>query len=236
MSEGRAALSGALACLLLSSCDPCGTTIGCERPPAVVVAGQIVDESTGRPVAGVRVTLRADSGVAAGESASLTTDDGSFQQQLSASETGTARLTVTVHRPGKPAYQRPGILAEATTQAGDGLVLPLWVDARPRFPYVIITFAGVPSNGVPGIELEFQRTGGVVLYSDSGPVDRVTGVTGENGWSFLMASTWSEVVGEVVGDLTVRVPGVTEFVIQGATFASSERFRPAFLFITIPIS
>lgn len=223
--------------IALGGCDPCGFTIGCERAPAIVVVGHILDEDTGRPVARTRVAVRVDSGVATGQDESITGADGGFELELRAGAVGPAFVTVEVSRPGKPSYRRPDIATAATSLAGDAVVLPPWLDARPRFSYVIVTFAGIPSAGVPGVELEFQRTGGQVMYSDSGIVERVVGATGENGWSFLMSGLWTDVVGDVIGDLTVRAPGdATPRTIRGASFRSSELYRPPFAFITIPVS
>jgi hypothetical protein len=239
--SGRSgSLSGVVVVLTvaaLAACNPCGATLGCDVAATAGVVGQIVDEAGGRPVAGVRVTAQADSGVAmAGQSRAATTGaDGGFELELPATGEGIAHLTLQVSRDGKQPYTVP-LIVHATTNAGDASVQLPWIDSRPRFYFVVVIFRENFDNVVGNAIVEFDRASGPLLYSADGVTNHVAGTTGENGWVFLMEDVWTDRVGTVVGTITIRLPapGGT-VVVPNASFTASQHYNPAAGFVTIPV-
>ena len=237
MRRRRGSAVFVVAALALSSCDPCGATSGCERAPTVTIVGQLLDDASGRPAAGVRVAVRADSGVASGQRETVTNDDGAYQVDIPASDVGTAYLTFEITAPGKPAYIVPRITANATTRAGDATVFRPWVDGKPTLPYVVVLFDAETGAGIGGASLEFLRTGGPDIHSVGVVPAVVHGTTGRDGWIFPFTGLWANVGGTVVGDLVIRLPqNNTPIVIPNATFDVSPEFRPPFAFVTIPLT
>jgi hypothetical protein len=211
--------------LIGGGCEPCAFT-ACSRAPAIVVVGQLVDESTGRPVSGATIGMREASAPSSSEVTTQTALDGAFQVSLPSASVGSATLVVAVAAPGKRPYVVPDLPARATTSAGDATVLPPWSAARPVFPHVVIV--NVNGVGTEGILVEFQRTGGRQLLN-GGPVSAVQAHSVDQGYTFLLRGLTTDTSGAVIGDLTIHLPAPAQpLIIQGVSFTSQPQFNAQF--------
>jgi hypothetical protein len=221
----------ALCCALsffVTSCDPCGTTLGCAQSPRLAVVGQIVDENTGVPAGGVQVEMRQQSGTAlVGPTAITTTrSDGVFELELAATDLTYTHVSFTITAPGKAPYSVPDVRTRGTLKTGEATVLPPWVSAHPTFPYVLVFFKSViTEEPVPNTDIEFRRTGGVGLLQGDAEVTSAQGATDGAGWVYLFSGLNADRTGNLVGDLIVRLPS-GPVVIPAASFPAVARFRP----------
>jgi hypothetical protein len=223
------ALAAITVLLTLVACNPCSTTFSCEQSPRVAVLGQILDESSGMPVAGARIGMQRASGVGLfGAPAVMTTaDDGVFQLEMLAAEVGESVVTIDVASPGRPPYQVLGVKARASVQTGEATVLRPWVSANPVFPWVVELFRnGTSDTRIVNSAVEFRRTGGVRMLSGGVEVNRAAATTNDVGWVFPFLGLTADAAGDVVGDLIVRLAPLDSAVLIGLHFPAVPVFGP----------
>jgi hypothetical protein len=218
---------------LAMGCDPCGTTLGCTQAPTTTLVGQLVDDSSGRPVSNATVEMRYVSGVALTPAVVTTSssDDGSFELSASASELGQSTVSITVAEEGEQPYFIPNFQVESSTLRGSATVLPPWVGSRPRLPVAIIVLDrdGKP---IPGsVTMEFRRSSGPRLFTASGPVDVVSGST-DGGYIFLFGGTFTDTIGEVLGTLSVHYAAGDTSVVS--SFSSTPQFGLRHSVVVVP--
>ena len=171
--------------------------------PYLFIVGEVRDRLTGAPVRDARVTLSQLSGVdVSGPPLQFVTDgDGRFFTQLDAGDVGPISLEAVITAPGYPRSYR--INVHQRTQfvdrpARDVTVLRL----RPAFQYVGEVTRRGSREVLPGVTVEFRRTGGIPVSPEV--VSPAVNALG------LFAITPEPLVdvenGEMTGDLTITPP------------------------------
>lgn len=234
-AEARVAVvAGFVMCAaFVIACDPCSTTAGCTQEPRVTLVGQLVDDSSGRPVGGAKLEMSYVSGVALTPAGVTTRSaaDGSFELSASASAVGQSVVSITIAQPGRIPYVVPSFAIKSSRIGGSATVLAPWVGSRPSMPVAIIV-EDRDGKPIPGaVTMEFRRTSGPRLYSGMTPVSVVSGAT-DGGYIFLFGSTFTDTVGNVVGSLFVRYAGGDTTV--PATFSSTQLFHLRHSIIVVP--
>ena len=206
------------------ACDPCSTTIGCSQAPTATLVGQLVDDSSGRPVAEATLEMRYVGGITLTPSVVTTRSsaDGSFELSAAASAPGQSVVAITVAQNGEPPYFVPNFRIESSPVSGNATVLPPWVGSRPSIP-VALTVEDQAGNQIPGaVSMVFRRVSGPQLFSGTTPINEVAGST-PGGYIFLFGGTFTDTVGEVAGRLFVQYAGGDTVV--AASFSSTPVFR-----------
>lgn len=234
----RFAVMAATLTASVSACDPCAGTFRCDGVTEAAIVGQIVDAATGEPLAGVRVEMTAEGGVARPGAAAATTTgtDGVFQLAIPATSRGDAIVTAVVAPPGQPSYSVPGIRVAVTGIAGDATVLHPWAAARPAIPYVIVVYRDVLlENAVVGAVVEFTRTGGPRMFSGDDIVTTVSGAVDAMGWIYLFAQLRAESAGVITGNLRIYSPTGGIYEVQGVTWTAVPRFQQPTAIVVVAI-
>lgn len=197
---------------LTAACDPCAG-IGACVAPQVRYVGSVTTLFPDIPAREVRVEFVRRGGVEMEEGVLTAVSDsaGRFVLEGRAREEGTVTGDLTFH---PPTPIRPvtitGVQMETARAAGEIRRLGTWSVEYPFFSYRGLLFHR--NNGQPpakGIEVEFRRTGGIPIEPDTFTVR-----TDEGGFFSLRPRT--TVVGEVVGDLVVRLlPPFQPYVVRG---------------------
>ena len=225
---------------VLSACDPCGTTIGCESALHVTVTGRIVDESTGAAIAGAQLTMQRDGGgVGLEPLVSSTRSDGAgaFELTARAVSAGEAMVRVSVQAPGLAAYVVPGMRVQTKTRDGEGTVLWPWTAQRPHFPFVLIVRRDPFTEiGVDSAHVEFRRTAGPQLVFRDAPIDTLRGYTDSMGWLYLFRDIRADRAGTVTGDLLIWTSATGDtLVLPQVTWEAVPRFKQPTLPVVVGI-
>lgn len=182
--------------------------------PFVDYVGELIYRRLGIPLAYSNVRFVRTSGARLARGDTVRTSagpDGYFYLEAVAVETGevVGDLTLT-----PPDFPRPYVIR--------GVRLPVRLtDRLPTFDrsfrvgatleYVLEVRARGTNQPLVGADVEFRRTGGVLLMRDV-----VTGRTGAGGRVLLAPAPQTEAAGDVIGDVTVRGGGLaTPFVVRG---------------------
>ena len=211
------------------ACDPCSGVSGCKAAPHVGIAGQLLNDTTGRPERGATMDFVRVGGTAL-ESDSLrtTTDaDGLFGFDVVASDTGGVTADIVVRPRSGPGYRARGVRIPTTTRGGDVFALPPWSSKPHVGDFGEVFRRGGANEVVPSVNIEFRRTGGVAFRDLPSGVYNTT--TSASGFFALFGDQLSPIdAGEVVGDLTIFLPtppGPT--VHKDFRVTSSPEFRHA---------
>jgi hypothetical protein len=214
---------------VIGACDPCAGTLSCEQAPRVAIVGQILDQSTGAPVAGARIEMRPSSGPPFLSSVAGTTtgSQGTFEVELLTGSIGDAVVTIRVASPGKPPYDVLQVPTRATISTGEATVLRPWVSANPTLPYVVeLYLAGTSDDRVANSQVVFRRTSGVRLFRDGVELTTTSAMTNDAGWVFPFFGLTSDNAGDVVGDLVVYFSATDSAVVPGLVFPAVPIFGP----------
>lgn len=193
--------------IALSACEPCAGLVGCTVAPHAAVTGQILDDGSGRPVAGVVVDLIRTGGVLLERDSIRTKTDamGLFGFDVGAERDGETVVTMVVRPPSGTSYRANGVVLQTTNRAAEARVMPPW-STVPHLPdYVEIHRRGAPGEALPGVEFEFKRTGGVDFQNLPSGVFRSAANASALAPMFGDAVRPSD-AGVMVGDLTVFLP------------------------------
>lgn len=170
--------------------------------PYVEFIGVLFDRRDGRPLAGAHLTILRTGGVAvsAPDSVEFTADnDGRFYYETRAAEPGWMTADLVVRAPSLPrVYRLSGVGFEATYLDRIPEVAGAWRIGA-GLPYVGVLFRRGSLIVSAGIEVEFQRTGGIAADPDTFVV-----VTNADGAFSLVTTPLAD--GVLVGDLIVRPP------------------------------
>ena len=170
--------------------------------PYIEFIGVLFDRRDGRLLAGARLTILRTGGVAvsAPDSVEVTVDsDGRFLYDTRAAEPGGMIADLVVTAPSLPrAYRLPGVRFEATYLDRVPQVAAAWRIGA-GLPYVGVLFRRGSLIVSAGIEVEFQRTGGIAADPDTFVVS-----TNANGAFSLVTTPLAD--GVLVGDLIIRPP------------------------------
>ncbi len=176
------------ALLVLTACDPCSGVAACRTAPTMALSGQVVDGSTGKPVAGVVMTV--------GAAHTRSDDEGLWELSQAIDSTATV-VDVTVQAPGKGAYTVKALPVRALTMKGDVQNVGRWTSV----PYARYQ-STVLRHGQPviGASLTFSRTAGA-------PAEAVIPTSYSNGVGiFYLELRGGGALGTVVGTLSVSHP------------------------------
>ena len=226
---------GMLAMMMLA-CDPCSGVAQCgaaDSSPYLAIDGQIVEAATGDGVDGVRVDVvrRGGVSVAVDSLSTVTADGGHWRVRFSPTVAGAIDADARVTTPAGLSYTVRGLHFTSSVRGGDANLVDRWV-ANPYFPNLGEFYVrGTDDQRVAGATVEFRRTSGVGLVG-AGVKDGVfTGTTDFAGRLPLFtvngAGVFSNVVGEVVGDLIVHRSPTDSSIVRGLHVASSYVYRRA---------
>lgn len=219
---GAMALLAGAALLASAGCDPCAGTASCEGEPRVSLSGQIVD-ALGHGVSGTRVSV-----LVGGDSVvTSTSSDGFWHVEHAATGTGSERVDVVVETAGESSYRVNGVEVPLVTRGGDAHLLDRWLYA-PYFPaQVELYYRGTTDTRASKAEVTFRRTGGVALLPGADTVTRATTDAGGRA-TVLSPSQVAAAFGEIIGDLTVKLPGdLGTSVITGVRIQNSYKYKDA---------
>ena len=170
--------------------------------PYVAFLGVLSNRADGRPLSGARVTIVRTGGVelTASDSFDIAADTtGYFFFDVAAQDAGALTTDMIVHAPALPqASRRSGVVFTAQyqdrlTQVGGAWTLGTWL------PWVgVLVHRGSESRSA-GIEIDFQRTGGIPVRPDTFVVH-----TNQDGAFALSPTPLAQ--GAVVANLIVRPP------------------------------
>ncbi len=223
----RGASAAALALLLvlgLAACEPCAGLSSCGGDPSVSYRGALDVRHPDIPKAGLRVVFRPSGGVPVeGDSVVALTDTaGVFTLRADARGEGTLRGDLSVVLPGEFGTLLLGQVELATSDLrGDVRFLSTW-KVDPYLAYIGAVFDRRTDRGVPGVTVEFRRTGGIRIRPEQ--FTTVTNTAGLFGFSPVPLGR-----GKVKGELTIRAPGLRARTdtIEVSTFDTDEaRLKP----------
>lgn len=209
-----------------AACDPCFGVAGCDGPKRAGLTGRILDDVSGRPVAGVSVDILWRSGVelAIDSTRVHSNGDGLFSAEIDALGIGISFVDVVVSPPNAAPYRVRNVPVLVRPRRGESTVLPAWSSA-PSLPDLGAAFRrGVPPTPLPETDVEFRRTGGTAV---TGLInERFTTRTGPDGWfRFFSKQVVPQSGDELLGELTLDLPpfGPTT---RPASVTPSPVFRP----------
>ena len=216
--------------LLFGACDPC-TGLGSCVAPQVRYQGVLTQGiglgREGPPAAGIKVKFVPTGGIGLREDTLFASSDseGRFTVEGEAEGEGvvTGELIIYPPEPITPVLVR-GVRMATSRGVGDLHRLGEW---RIPFPYLAYQFhLYYRANGEParGIEVEFQRTGGIPIRPES-----LRTTVDERGYVILRPEIGAQ--GILTGDLTVYpLPPRQPFTVRGLRLATvtEERFDSVF--------
>lgn len=168
--------------------------------PRLVYVAELFDRATGGPAAGIEVVFRRTGGIRVEPDTFTvrTNERGAFVLELSPADEGELIGELEI-RPPAP-YRQEVVPVRLTTTHKDGEVrfLGRW-GVGFNLAYVGEIVRREDYGAMPGVEVEFRRTGGIRVEPDT-----LTVKTDENG-RFLLAPRPLE-EGEVLGQLIIRPP------------------------------
>lgn len=224
---------GLLPVPFLVACDPCAGVAHCAPGSALVVAGQIVDAATGAGIDGVRIDVVRTGGIAVDRdsTATLTQGGGQWRVALVPASAGTLIADIQVSPPADVPYRLRGVALEARQSAGDLNLNERWV-TRLTFDYLGEFFrTGTDDERIQGAQVEFRRTGGVLLYGPGAADSVYRDTTYFGGRVSLFPSAGPRAIyaresGTLRGDVTVRLPdGTGTTVLRGLELVPNHRYR-----------
>jgi hypothetical protein len=223
----------ALAALLaLAACDPCSGIARCASSPYLAATGQIVDPATAQGVAGAGVAMRRTDGVGVEvESQSTHTDaEGFWRLEFAPASEGTLEVEAEVAPPGGAAYRIPGLQLVTKRSRGDANLNQRWVTAPYFYNFLEIFRRGTADERIENAQVQFRRTGGVMLTGPGVQTGVYRNVTDAGGRMPLFPSTGENAVlptdgSAVIGDLTIDSPGLGRTIIQGMRLVPSYVYR-----------
>lgn len=148
-------LAAILACA--SACSPCFGVIDCAEGPHVAIDGQVVDGETGRPVAGVAMTLSSGANPTLTSVASSDVS-GLFAVKLTPAIGG--RYSLRIAAPGQPAYTIDSVPCSRVDIRGDACILPPIMQLPAAKNFVVLVYRGAVDVRVGATNVHFNRTGG----------------------------------------------------------------------------
>lgn len=202
-----------VAVLPLASCDPCSGVSVCNTERYADVTGVIVDRTTGRGMANVRVTIELlapkplsgpgvvsapDTSTSLRPTASMLTDgEGRWRLRLPA-PLDTVRVDVTVAPPALREYHVRELSLRASTGAGDAHELGAWAASPYGRRLATISYRGAP---LAGATVTFRPTRGEL----AGP-SAVKSLT--NGVGIFQLLMDGSDAGNVIGELLIQHPSL----------------------------
>lgn len=206
---------GILTAALLASgaCDPCAGVLSCVGDPRISYEGVFIRSESKEPVAGVRVQVMRESGIALDPDTFFveTDSEGRFQIESEATEEGEVVADLMVFPPGGlDPYRIDDVVMRTTDVLGDGHVFPeRWV-VDPYIAYSGELFLRSTNRHPPTSVLTFRRTGGIEVRPDS-----FRGYSDGNSGRFAIEPKALR-PGVLEGDLTVEIPGYKgRYAIRG---------------------
>jgi hypothetical protein len=240
-SLGRAACLFAIAALgALVACDPCAGVVGCANGRYLAAVGQIVDDYSGKGIAGVRIDIVRTGGVRVrNDSLSAVTDDGGFWRvEFAPDSSGTMLADIRVSPPNYSPYLLRQVRLDTKSHKGDANLNERWV------PYLYFRYVGefylngTQDQRVVGATVQFRRTAGVALSGPGIRNDAFTSTTDVAGRVYFFpmfgdSSIFAADNQPVVADLVIRLPqSADSTVLSGvemtprSTFFYSREFAP----------
>jgi hypothetical protein len=194
--------------LLAAACDPCFGTFSCtdER---ISAEGRLIWHLSGDDAAGVEVRFFRTGGaaLAGGDTLyALSREDGTFHIEGRAAGAGPVEGTL-LFRPPSPyeafLFAVPGVSVSAVRTRGDVRFLGIWgvgpLRGARHLSYVGEVRDAADGGALAGVEVEFRRTGGIMVQPDT---FRVVSA-GDGRFPLLMVPAAD---GEVIGELWIRPP------------------------------
>lgn len=226
--------AGAIAGGASTGCDRCSGVESCSTPPRMAVEGTIVELSSGRGQAGVRVdVIRTAGPELAADSISTTTDaSGHWAISEFARSAGDVVADINVSS-ASGAYRATGITLPTTRQQGDGQVLPPWV-VDPYFSSALEIHGDSAHPRLAGVPIEFRRTGGVEYTLNEGTAV-YTGATDAGGRAALFdLQAHAASLGELVGDVIIHLPAPAPAdTVHGLTISATQLLHTGLSIIVV---
>lgn len=214
--------------VLAAGCDPCSGVAACTGASRLSVEGRLFDERTGQPARGAIVDLIRTGGVALDFDSirALANGDGSFTFAVAAAKEGVVVADITVRAASGGAYRVSGLRLSATRKRGEAVVLPTW-STKLSLPYLGQIFRrDAQRTLLAGTSVRFHQTGGPPL---SGVADGDYSLVSDANGIFVPfpERLVPANAGDVVGDLTIELPGELRTVHRDVHFTVAPEFRPA---------
>lgn len=217
-----------LAVAAVTGCDPCFGVSACNVSARFAVQGRLLDDSTGRPVRGAAIDFVRTGGIATERDSArvLTNDEGLFHFDMNAQGVGEVGGDIVVRLPNGGGYRSPGMRFPASTRRGEGKLLPPW-STTPRLPDLAVVYRrGTPFEALADVVVEFRQTGGPLVSGIQNGL--YTDTTDASGMFYLFANQVQPLDGgDVVGDLTVKLPPPLDAVHRDMHIPVQTVFKPA---------
>ncbi len=170
----RGPLALAAAALMATACDPCVGNTLCDDP-VLDVTGRATVNLTGRPASNIRVEFRSVSGARLMQDTVVTrTDaDGVFRLRAPAQRRGTVigELAFLLDPPWEELSYGVDLQLETTRVEGASTFIGSWgVGPLPATPHIRAagrTMEGSTGEGMAGVTVVFERSGGVEVEPDA---------------------------------------------------------------------
>jgi hypothetical protein len=197
----------------------------CNVPAVIPVEGRIVETGSGRPVAGVGITVIGGDGV---DTVRTSTDsDGIWRAVFQPGSAEPLTVDVVVAPRGRPSYRVDGVELRAFTRRGESNLLDSWVD-RPNFPVLgEIHVRGTRDERADSVRVFLTQTGGAALSGDGVQNGRYTAITNVHGhFLFPGPAAFAAGLEPIVVDLEIEMPpAVGNTIHRGVRIAPSYVFR-----------
>jgi hypothetical protein len=219
-----------LVALPLVACDPCAGTLACHDP-GFRAEGQLFWHLDGEPAGDVHVTFIRTGGAELGSDTLVTTSNAAGIFRLAARSTGNGSVEgQLIFQPPAPhdghVFGVPGVRLDPRRTRADAQPLGIWgvgpFRSAPHISYLGELFYVDMGERAAGVEVEFQRTAGIMVRPDTFVVES------DASGRFPLVMT-PEQEGEVVGRLLIRPPAphptltVTDLRLQTIITANEVR-------------
>ena len=232
-------LALALSLGVFCACDPCSGVASCSSGSYLSATGQIVDQSSGAGIIGVRIDVVRTGGIDVDQDSlsAVTSGGGFWRVQFSPRGTGTLVADVSVSPPNADSYSLHGVLLKTREHGGDANLNERWVPHL-YFNYAGEFFlAGTADERVDNATVHFRRTSGVEIYGPGVRNNVYESATDPAGRVALFPTEGNAVFaredGILVGDITVRLAGAMDSTVlynvglaPNHTYASGSEYPP----------
>jgi hypothetical protein len=194
-----------------AGCDACTGALGACGPAELRYEGEVRRLYPDAAAPNVRVEFTRTGGAATDERVLEAVSDnlGRFFLEGSSDDEGDVVGDLSFYPPGLPAVHHTGVVLSATRSVGGRMYLGSWAIAYPHLPYEARFFDRITRSPLPGIEVEFRRTGGIEVEPDTFTVTT-------NAFGTVKLRPLTQQAGELRGELLVKpLPPHKPYLIPG---------------------